>query len=327
MATTKKKTTKKVAKPSPTKRSVVEGPRRVKVPKRRPFKRQDKRFRQRRRLPNVIVLTKKAWHLQLDNWRIIGGLMLVYGVLNIVLVRGLNGGVDVSSLKSQLHLLVHGVSGNIATGFAIFGQLLTSSSNPATAQASSYQTLLLIMVSLAVVWSYRQLLAGHRIRIRDGFYQGMQPFVPVLLVLLVVLVQFLPLIIGIWLYTALVSGGIVINAFQQIGAGLLAFGLACLSIYWLCSSLFALYIAALPGMTPMRALRSSRELVRYRRWPLLRKLVFLPLLLLIVGALIMLPFILFAALIAQWVFFVLSTLALAAVHAYLYTLYRELIND
>jgi hypothetical protein len=41
----------------------------------------------------------------------------------------------------------------------------------------------------------------------------------------------------------------------------------------------------------------------------------------------MLPIIILLTSLAQWVFFLLTMFALVAVHAYMYTLYRELLND
>jgi uncharacterized membrane protein YoaK (UPF0700 family) len=93
------------------------------------------------------------------------------------------------------------------------------------------------------------------------------------------------------------------------------------------SSLFALYIVTLPDMTPFKALRSARELVRHRRWTVLRKILFLPIILLVVAAIIMLPIIIWLTSLAQWVFFLLTMFALVAANAYMYTLYRELLNE
>lgn len=301
--------------------------RRIKIPKRKFYKRQDKRFRVRPKLPNVFKLTAKAWRLIKTHWKVIGGIMLLYGLLNLLLVRGLSGGLDVKELKSETDSLFHGFGGHIASGFTVFGLLISSSNNVASAASSAYQTFLLLIVSLAVVWSYRQLLAGNAIRIRDGFYQGMQPLVPVVVVLFFIGLQVLPFLLGMWVYVELIQGSIAITGFEQALTIIVSLALIIWSIYMLCSSLFALYIAALPGMTPMRALRSARELVRYRRWSLIRKLLFLPLVLAIICIVVMLPIILVVPIIAQWVFFVLTTIGLAAIHAYLYTLYRELISD
>ena len=303
------------------------GSRRVKTPRRRFLRRQDKRFKARPKLPNVFRITKMAGQLLLSNWKIIGGMIVVYGLLNIVLVRGLNGGANVSDLKSQVDGVFNGSGGHLASGLTVFGLLLTSTNNVASADASSYQTFLLVVISLALVWSYRQLAAGNRIRIRDGFYRGMAPLIPVLLVLVVIGLELIPIIIGGWAYSLLIQNGIVIDTGEQLVSLAFVFLLLALSLYLASSTLFALYIATLPDMTPLRAMRSARELVRYRRWAVIRKLLFLPLMLLIIGAIIMLPFILFVAVLAQWIFFVLTMIALAVTHAYIYRLYRELLNE
>jgi hypothetical protein len=87
----------------------------------------------------------------------------------------------------------------------------------------------------------------------------------------------------------------------------------------------ALYVVTLPDMTPLTALRSARDLVRYRRLSVFRKLIFLPIALGVIMAVVMLPFIFVVPVLAQWVFFALSMLALIVGHAYFYVLYRELL--
>jgi hypothetical protein len=91
------------------------------------------------------------------------------------------------------------------------------------------------------------------------------------------------------------------------------------------SSIFALYIVTLPDVTPMQALRSARELVRYRRWSIARKVLFLPVSLLVIAAVIMVPVILLVTPASEWVFFILSMLSIAVIHSYMYSLYRELL--
>jgi hypothetical protein len=155
----------------------------------------------------------------------------------------------------------------------------------------------------------------------------MYPLVPFMLVLTVVGLQLVPMLIGSTLYVTVINGGIAVYAAEKILWGLLFIVLALLSLYMLASSLFALYIVTLPDMTPMKALRSARELVRYRRWTVLRKMLALPLILLLVAFVIMLPIIILAAPLARWVFFLLTMTALTAAHAYMYTLYRELLRE
>jgi hypothetical protein len=205
--------------------------------------------------------------------------------------------------------------------------LIGTNSSGSNQSAASYQLFLLIVVSLATIWTLRQSLSGVRIRVRDAFYKGASPLVPFILVLLVIAIQLVPLAIGASLYTLVLNNGIALNFTEKFIWGLIFGVLAFVSLYFVSSSLFAAYIVTLPDMTPMKALRSARELVRYRRWTILRKVLFLPLLLLIVTAIIMVPVISVVTPLAQWVFFILMMAAIAVVHSYMYTLYRELLHE
>jgi K+-sensing histidine kinase KdpD len=83
----------------------------------------------------------------------------------------------------------------------------------------------------------------------------------------------------------------------------------------------------LPDMTPLKALRSARELVRYRRWTILLRVLFLPVLLLLAAAIIMVPIITLLTPLTKWMIFLLSMIAIAVVHSYMYSLYRELLHE
>ena len=93
----------------------------------------------------------------------------------------------------------------------------------------------------------------------------------------------------------------------------------------ICSSIFALYVVTLPNMNPMKALRSSRNLVFSRRLSLFRKLLLLPLLAFLLMILIVVPAIYFVPIIAPWLYFVLTLASLIFLHSYLFTIYKELL--
>jgi hypothetical protein len=101
--------------------------------------------------------------------------------------------------------------------------------------------------------------------------------------------------------------------------------LAAWSIYMVSASIFALYIVTLPDMLPRQALRSARELVRYRRWQIIRKVFFLPVFVILAIGVIIVPLILYAPPIVPIVFYILSMLSILFAHTYLYSLYRELL--
>jgi hypothetical protein len=276
-------------------------------------------------LPNVFRLTEKVARLLWAHKKMLLGLALIYGILNLVLVRGFSGSLNVSDLKQQLDQAFSGQFAAVATSLTVFASLVSTSGNTSSSTGGAYQTFLLLIMSLAVIWALRMTIAGEQFRLRDSFYKGMYPLVPFLLVFVVVCLQLLPLVMGAGMYSTVVGNGIAINVLEKLlwalGCGLLV----ALSLYWLSASTFALYIVTLPNMTPMKALRSARELVRGRRLSVLRKLLFLPLVLFLVAIVIMVPIILIAAPLAQWLFFILTMCALVVVHTYMYVMYRELL--
>lgn len=296
------------------------------MPKHRPLSLRQPRIKHPGRIPNVWQLTQGTVRIVARHWRLLALIALVYGVLNLIFVRGFSGGTDVSSLKDQLNQLVNGNWGKLTTSASVFVVLLSSSGNSTSGTAGAYQIFLALVVSLTVIWTLRQLLAGERVRVRDGFYRGMYPLVPFLLVLAVIGLQCLPFLIGGELYSLVINNGIAVTLLEQLLWLVLFIVLAAITIRWLCSSLFALYIVTLPDMTPLKALRSARELVHYRRLPVFRKLLFLPVALFVAGGVIMIPIILFVAPLAPWVFFILTMAGLIVVHVYMYNLYRELLR-
>jgi hypothetical protein len=261
------------------------------------------------------------------HWKLFLAITITYGLLNLVLVHGLTGTVNLYNVKSSISQALKGSGGQISTSLTLFVYLLGNSSNSGNANAAVYQTILIVLVSLATIWALRQVYNEAKIKMRDSFYRGMYPLVPFILVLLVIGLQLIPLLVGGLLYSTVINGSIAVYAIEKILWALLFLLLALVSLYMLCSSLFALYIVTLPDMTPMKALRSARQLVRHRRLLVLRKILFLPLALLIISIIIMFPLILFATSLAAWVFFVLTMVGLVVIHSYMYALYRELLNE
>ncbi|HSX17795.1 MAG TPA: hypothetical protein VLE51_00340, partial [Candidatus Saccharimonadales bacterium] len=74
------------------------------------------------------------------------------------------------------------------------------------------------------------------------------------------------------------------------------------------------------------ALRSAKNLVKFRRWQLMRRIVFLPIFILVVMAALVVPLILFVSFLVAPVFYILSMLAILFIHTYLYSLYRSLLE-
>jgi hypothetical protein len=333
-----KKVVKRTAKTSSTKKTAaqktprkptvttVAKPRRLKPATYKSLRLQ-KRIKHPAQLPNVWRLTITTARLIWRHKWLFGGITLLYGLTYLILVQGLSNGTDVNSLKGELNKVFTGHLGSLASGLSVFVVLLSSAGSSTSPTAGTYQVLLALLASLAVIWALRQLAAGVTFRVRDAYYRGMYPLIPFVLVLLVVGLQLIPLLVGSTLYGIVSTNGIAVYFVEKLLWALLFVLCTLLTLYMLSSSLFALYIVTLPDMTPMKALRSARQLSRYRRWTVLRKIVWLPIILLIAAAIIMLPIIIWLTFLAQWVFFLLTMFSVVAVHAYMYTLYRELLNE
>lgn len=266
-----------------------------------------------------------ALRLLLQHWRLFGGVILVHTVLTIVFVQGFSATGNLDSTKAAMEETASGTLDQLLNNVVLFTYLAGSSNSTTSDVAGAYQLFLGVITSLALIWALRQLYADKQIRIRDAFYRGMYPLIPFLAVLGVVVLQLVPVVVGGFLYS-LVSSATVGLSGIEVTLWALVFGLTVLmSLYMLCSSLFALYIVCLPDMAPLQALRSARELVRYRRWEIIRKLLFLPLALLVCGAAVTIPAIFISTALAGILFFVFNMIGLAVIHSYMYRLYRELL--
>lgn len=338
--TTKKKTkpnsrksqkttgTKKVAATQPP--APVEAPKRslkqrLRLPKRATKAERAAAKAEHTQVPSAFKLLRDACMVLVQHWRLFAGILIIYALLVLVLVGGVSGGTNLEDVKKTVGHVFTGEWKQLGTGLTLFAFLIGSTGNPDSAVASAYQTILLLLISVVLIWALRQVYANHAVRVREAFYTGTYPIVPFILVLCVVGLQLLPLVLGTSVYGALVGGGIAVTALEQVLCAAIFLLLALWSAYMVCSSLLALYIVTLPGMTPMKALHAAKDLVRFRRWIVLRKLLFLPIALLVVMAIIVVPFAVAFTAFATALFFVLSILGVGVIHSYMYALYRSLL--
>lgn len=277
------------------------------------------------KLPSAWHVSKKTAVLLWRHRWLFLGIFVIYAVLNTIFVSGTTSGSDITSLKQEVAQSLGGGSGQLVAGMTIFTTLLSTNGSASSPSAGAYQVFLALIFSLVTIWALRQVSAGERFRFKDVFYKSTYPLVPFILVLVVVLLQMLPLLIGGGIYNLVVSYGIATSLLAKLPWMALFLVGAVISAYMLTASLFALYIVTLPDMTPLQALRSAKKLVYYRRGSVFRKLLFLPLAVFVLGTVLLMPIIIFATVASQWAFFAVAMLALIVAHAYMYTLYRELL--
>lgn len=283
----------------------------------------------RTRIEHSFRIFNRSVGLIRRHWEVFGGLTLIYLIIGLILVgSNLIGGDEILSLKDQSDAAngTGGVAG-VQTGVLLYGGLLEGAVSQVTGAASAYQMILLIIFSLIFIWAIRQLYEGNKVRVRDALYNATYPLIQVLLVIAMIFVHLIPALVGMFFFSALILNGILTVAWQQVSVTVACVALLTWTTYLLCASVFALYIATLPGMTPLAALRTAKRLVKFRRAAILRKLVYLPLVLIPISAVVVIPIALFATAISPLFFSVIATICLPLVHSYMYELYRELIKE
>jgi hypothetical protein len=299
-------------------------PRQLKKPKYQSFH-LNKRIKSETKLPSAFKLLKDSSLVVFKNWKLFLGIVILFGALNFVMVQGFNAASDFTQTKENLDQTFSGGWQHLAGSLSLLTYLLGSSGVTTNPASGVYQMIIVLVFSLALIWVLRQIYAGNPVRVRDGFYYGMTPFVTFVLVSMVVFLQLIPAALGLGLYAIVVGNEIAVMFVEQILWAIFAFIATIVSLYMISSSLFAMYIVTLPDMTPMKALRSARHLVLNRRWGVMRKVIFLPLALFVIMTLVILPFIFFAAPLAAWIFFILSIAVLPFAHSYMYSLYRSMV--
>lgn len=278
------------------------------------------------KVPSGRSLVAKSANLLWRNKKTIGGILVVYALVQLVLVRGL--------IASDFTSISELVKGSLGPGWAEFvgsvallGYLVGAGGQGIPAEGSVYLSILFVIGTLAIIWALRHMYADKTIRIRDAYYKGMYPFIPFILITFVALLQLIPLLFGSWLYQVIIVNGLAVTVIEQLFWLILVGFLALLSFYMLMSTVIAFYVVTLPDMEPMKALRSAKGLVQHRRLQIFWRILFLIIVVFVTLAVVLVPVIMIIPGLAPWLFYVLSVASLAFIHAYMYGLYRELLRE
>ncbi|MEZ6331156.1 MAG: hypothetical protein R3B12_04055 [Candidatus Saccharimonadales bacterium] len=206
-------------------------------------------------------LTKMTWLDISSFWRFLGGILVVYAVINFVFVASFSLLPSSESLQEDIIGTLGTSAGRVVDSFTLVGVSLINVSAPSN---TMLQLLLLAIVSMAMIWALRKLRGLQKITIRQAYYEGPNNIVVLVLVVTLLLLTLIPASIAstILLYALPIVGSLLEATFvYTIGALLMALSLYCLLVWWP-----ALYIAMLPGTTPIGAMRAAAMLTKGRRF-------------------------------------------------------------
>jgi hypothetical protein len=299
-------------------------------------------------LPGYFAFTADVRRLLWANKKTFLLLALTFAVLTAIVV-GVGSqstySTMVSTLKSTSNNTFTGFLGEVGKASLIFvttstGALSQNLDSTQTVYAQIFGVLFGLMTWLTVVWLLRNILAGHKVKLRDGLYSASAPLLATFLVGVVVVLQLLPLALALIAYSAATTTGLIAAG----GAPAMIFWivaalLVLLSAYLITSTLFALVIVTLPGMYPFRAIRTAGDLVIGRRMRILLRILWMIVGVVIAWAVIMIPLILIDNWVTSawkafddvpfipFVILALSSFTIIWIASYIYLLYRRIVAD
>lgn len=295
------------------------------------------------KIPGYWSFTNHVRRTVWKNKKLFGGLMLVYAAVMVVISE-----FGIQDNYSTLSELLRESGGDIFTGnfgkvaeagLLLYSTITSSASTNATQAQSVLGGLAFFFAWLATIWLLRNVLAGHNPKLRDGLYNSGAPVLSTVLVGFVMVIQLLPASIGILIYSAAAASGLLETGVSAMLVWMGVALLCLLSLYWITSTFIAMVVVTLPGMYPLRAIRTAGDLVVGRRVRILFRLLWLALIVIAVWVIIMIPLILLDDWIKTllpaiaWIPFVpymiilMGSLTIVFVTSYIYLLYRRIVDD
>lgn len=293
-------------------------------------------------LPGYIAFTHYVNKTLWANKKSFLWLIVIYLVLFSFLI-GIGSQETYSALADTLQETNKSITGGDLSQIGEAGTLFLAIATVGITESPTesqqiYTTLLGLMVWLTSVWLLRNRLAGHKVKLRDALYNAGAPIIPLFLVLLVICTQLIPVLLAVIGYSAATSSGLLVSGVEAMLFWIAASLLTVLSVYWVTSSIFAMIIATLPGMYPIKALRSANELVFGRRVRILLRWGWMFLAIAVSWAVVLIPSILFD----QWlksiwpafaavplvpvVIALIGTVSVIWLSGYVYLLYRKVVD-
>lgn len=236
--------------------------------------------------------------------------------------------------------LFSGITGDISkAGILLFTTVTQGLGNTMDSGQRFIALFIGLYIWLAIVWLLRNIMAGRKVKVRDGLYNAGAPIVPTILMVVVLLVQLIPVAIATIIASAAWQSGFLENGAWAMLAVIGILFIVTISLYWVTSTIIGMIVITLPGMYPMRALAISGDLVVGRRLRLVYRFLWMILTVVSWWVVVMIPVILFDGWIKgiyesiAWLpivpvmFLIMSTFTLFWTATYVYLLYRKMVDD
>ena len=301
-------------------------------------------YERKTEVPGLLAHTAATLKIIRQNWKIFLPLISLIALLYIVLVGLMSESTFVDfkeSIDRTNQEIVKGRLGNLGhAGLTLIGTVTTGGLTSMNDAQKVFAVLLFMITWLVTIYLTRHLLAGHKPRMRDGLYNALAPMVSSFFVALIIFVELIPIMIVVITYKAAVATEFLKTPFYALVYFIFASLMCLLSIYLTSSSVLGLVAVSAPGLYPLTAIETARNLIAGRRIRFLIRLIYLIFCLAFIYVIIVLPAILLDILIkgafpvlkdlgipfVPFVLLIVTVFVFVFLSVYIYLFYRQLLD-
>ncbi|MBO4812670.1 hypothetical protein J5491_00790 [Candidatus Saccharibacteria bacterium] len=255
-------------------------------------------YRRETKMPGMMHHIMASFKMIFKNWKLFLPLLIIAVLINVVFV-GIMSESNYAQFQDILDETSASVTGGDIGNVAKAGLLLISTittgglSGDSSEAAMVFGVIVFLIIWLTTIFLLRHLMAGHKVKLRDGLYNGMSPLLSSFVVFVVIVLQCIPIFLLVIAYSAAVQTEFLSTPFYALVFFIFAALMILLSGYLISSSLMAFVAVSAPGMYPFRAISVASDLMMGRRVRFVLRIIALALALVIVWVIVMLPLILF----------------------------------
>lgn len=248
-------------------------------------------------VPGIMAHLFETFKILFKNWKTFGLLLVVIVALNAFLVGLMNEDtyVQFQNIFDQISEENNTSVNQVAkAGLLLISTITTGGFNANMSEVQGVFAVILIIITILVtIYLLRHIMAGHKVKLRDGLYNACTPLLSAAAIIGIIFLQCIPIFIFIIGYSTAVSTNFLATPFYALVFFIFAVAMFLLSGYWLSSSLIALVAVTAPGLYPMKAMHAASDLMAGRRFKFMIRIMALILALLIMWVIVMIPLILF----------------------------------
>lgn len=298
------------------------------------------RSRDKIRKPKVEGFLTFPWYVFRVLWKrkwLYVRFVVLYVVMSILMVGAAQAG-NIGSVNQVIDTAngSSGVIGPVLRAAMTVGTSISGALNNNFSDVQYlYMSALYILSLLTIIWLVRQQLAGNTVVVRDGLYTASAPIASEYVLVGVGILQLIPAALATLVYMSATSLGILDGGIETAMFSVALFLVVTLTLYFMTTTLFAMFIASLPGTYPLHAYRAARRIVAGQRMRLLFRLLWLVIVILLGWFVVLVPVVIIvnsfvaggSSVVIPIAVQIMTGASFVYGTAYAYLLYRRMIDD